>query len=187
MSDVIIARRYAPALFDIAAERQQVAQVEQELADLVALVKENQDFRRFMYDQKLTPAGKKGMLKNILGGRLSVTTLHFLFLVVDKRREKFLESMRKELRSFINQAGNILEGEVDSAVPLSPEEIAGLESALGSMVKKNVRLVNMVVPELLGGLRVRLGDRTMDSSLRQRLAALKQKLLEADISQIGVS
>lgn len=187
MSDVIIARRYARALFDLAAERQQVTETEQELAAVIALVKENQDFKRFFYDQKLESPKKKEVLRNLLANRLSAPTLHFLYLVADKRREGLLELIGQELHSLINQAANVVEGEVASAVALSPEEIAGLEAALGQMIKLKVRLNNRVVPELLGGVRVRLGDRIIDSSLRWRLSALKQQLLEADLSQIGVS
>jgi F-type H+-transporting ATPase subunit delta len=187
MSDVIIARRYARALYDLAAERQQVKETEQELTAVNALVMENQDLKRFLSDQKLGSTRKKEVLQALLADRVSLSTLHFLFLVVDKKRERLLELIGHEFHSLINQAANVLEGEVASAVTLSPEEIAGLEKALERMIKQKVRLNNRVVPELLGGVRVRLGDRVIDSSLRWRLAALKQKLLDADLSQIGVS
>jgi len=187
LSDVIIARRYARALYNLAVERQQVAQVEEELAGVLAIAEESQDFRRFWHDKKLGPAIKKEVLNNILANHVSESILHFLFMVVDKRREKLLALMRRELRFFINQAAGVLEGEADSAVPLSREEIAGLEASLRALANQKVRLTNLVVPELLGGVRIRLGDWIIDSSVRQRLAALKQKLLEADLSQIGVS
>ncbi|MEW6661872.1 MAG: F0F1 ATP synthase subunit delta [Bacillota bacterium] len=187
MSDVTIARRYARALFELALERGQMAAVDEDLAALIKLIQENQDLKRFLADQLIGPERKKELVQTVLAGALSKTTLHFIMLVIDKRRERLLEVMYREFRSCINQSANILEGEVGSAVPLDREDLAQLEEKLSAAIKKKVLLTNRVEPALIGGLVVKLGDRVYDGSLRYRLTALKQKLRQTDFSQIGVT
>jgi F-type H+-transporting ATPase subunit delta len=63
-----------------------------------------------------------------------------------------------------------------SAVELSPEQRARIQSALSVMLNKEVVLETFEDPEIMGGIIVRVGDQVIDGSVRARLGAMRQRL-----------
>jgi len=82
-----------------------------------------------------------------------------------------------------DEIARVLREEIDnyekavSAVPLAEAQRAALAQALGSAVGRNVELEARVDPAVLGGVRVTVGGRTYDGTVRSRLAALRERLV----------
>ena len=75
-----------------------------------------------------------------------------------------------------NAARGVLPAEATSAVPLSEEQLASVQRALGRATGRDVELSTAVDAALLGGLLVRVGGQVYDGTVRGRLRALRERL-----------
>ena len=102
--------------------------------------------------------------------------MNFIKLVLDKRREKYLQEMLVEYTILANTARNMLEAEVRTAAELSPRQEEQLKKSLSDFTGKEVLLKIELDPSLLGGVVIRIGDKVYDGSARQQLQSLKKRL-----------
>ncbi len=173
------ARRYGKALFVLAQGRGEVEKTGRELAELGSIIEGSQGFSRLLNHPLIPPKAKKAVLREALGGGFSREMLNFLCLLSDKRREKLLPQIMAVYRELVDVARGVLEVEAQSAVPLETREVEALQQVIGRVVGKEVRIVPKLTPQLLGGLRLRLGDRVLDASLAGGLSRLGTRLREA--------
>lgn len=179
MLNTAVARRYARALFDLALDRGQVDQLDNELGMVVSMIEENRQLRAIMDDVLITPAAKSGLLEKLFSGKVSPLVMNFLLLVVRKRREAYFPEMYRAYLDLANEARGVVEVEVRSAVALPAETLTTLEGKLVAKLGKRVKFQTQVVPELLGGLVVRVGDELMDGSVKTRLRRMRERLVTA--------
>lgn len=189
MSSKVIAERYARALLGAASEQALVAAVADDLAALMQALKENSDFERFFSHRQLTPAKKQAMLMPILEGLLQEQiTRNFILLLWQKRRETELPGIVASYQAALRQSRGELVAEVTTIRQLSETEL----QQLGEQVKlmtgcQTVELQTRIDKSILGGMVLRIGDKVYDGSLARRLQQLRQKLLQAQVHQSGVS
>ncbi len=115
-----------------------------------------------------------GTLADRLG--LSTVTKHFLFVVAEHGRVSVLPAVREVYGRLIDERRGIIRADIVSAVALSGEERALLESELGEKLKRPVRAVYTVDAKIIGGAIVRVGSEVYDGSVRGKLAVLAAQL-----------
>lgn len=172
-----VAGRYASALFDLAAEQKQTAEVEADLVTFQALLDESADLSR-MVRSPVIPADEQGRALTAVLTKAGVgpLTLNFIKLIAKNRRLFAAPDMIKAFRTIAAKARGEVNAEVASAVALNDQQVAVLKETLKASVGKDVTLSAKVDPTLLGGLVVKLGSRMIDSSLKTKLANLKVSL-----------
>ncbi|MDA8234926.1 MAG: F0F1 ATP synthase subunit delta [Clostridia bacterium] len=173
-----IARRYANAFFAIAKEKDALDSFEKELDTVVSTIEANADLKRVMDDQLLSAEAKKDIVDKVFEGNVSATTVDFLKVVIDKRREGYIRDILDAFIAYANEARNIFDAEVISAHPLAEVDIESLKAQLSKMTGKNIRLKTAVNPQLIGGLTVRIGDKVIDGTVNRRLNVLQDLLLK---------
>ena len=174
-----IAGRYATAIFELAKEGDALAALENDIATLGTALKESADFRDVInspvYSREdqgaavsaiADAAGLSGTLKNTLG------------LMAAKRRLFVLPQLVAALERMISDEKGEVEADVTSAQPLTDEQRAKLAETLKARVGKDVKLNTAVDESLIGGLVVKVGSRMIDTSIRSKLAALKNTMKE---------
>ncbi len=171
-----VAGRYAQALYDLAEAQGLVDQVEQELMAVNQVIADSREFQKVLYHPRITAQEKKNVLKSIFAGKVSPVTENFLFLLVDRHREAFLNDIVAQFSALADRARNIVQAEVTSAIELTKEEKKKLGEVLNKITGKKVQTAYSVDPALIGGVVVRIGDRVIDGSLRTRLATLREHL-----------
>ena len=177
-----VGRRYAEAFFAIAQEQNKIDEFEKELADVVDVIMSHEDLKAFMFHVLIPPQEKKDILSRLFADRVSPNALSFLNLVIDKRRVDHLGVMFDEYRAMADESKNIIKAEVTSAKDVSEQDIAGLEKTLSEATGKKVRVTLTVDPSLIGGVKVRIGDRVIDASVVKKLDMLKSSLKRVKIS-----
>lgn len=175
-----VAGRYASALYELAAEHKQVADVEAALKKFQALVDGSSDLQRlvaspvFSADEQLK-AVTAILAKAGIGGLAG----NFLQLIARNRRLFAVGDMIKSFHALAAKGRGEVQAEVTSAVALTPQQLQALTDTLrASVAGKPVTVQTRVDPSLLGGLVVKMGSRMVDSSLRTKLATLKTRLKE---------
>jgi F-type H+-transporting ATPase subunit delta len=102
----------------------------------------------------------------------------FLFVLIDKRRERLLSLLLNSYRSVIRQAKGIILADVQSTIRLTDDNIVKLKKTLEKLTGKEIEIRTSVNPKILGGLIIRIGDKLIDGSVRNRLLKLKKNLLQ---------
>lgn len=171
-----VARRYARALGELAHERGQLQQVEADLALVAETLAKDSGFRRVWEHQRIGKDVKRRVLEQVFGGRILPLTMNFLFLLLEKRREGILEDIVGEFTALANEVRDVVDVEVRTARTLSDEEREALSQRMSEYLGKRVRLIEVTVPELLGGVVARVGDLVMDGSVLTRLRRLQEQL-----------
>lgn len=172
-----IARRYATALFGAASKMDIIDRVESDLG-LVSYVFETSPRLMESIESPMIPSSKKHeIIKDIFADKVHRITLMYLDLLIDKQREGAIVQTEGEYVRLANEARGILAVEVTSAVRLSEAEEAALTAKLVEITGKSIHLTKHVDSAIIGGLKVRIGDKVIDGSITGQLAALKVKML----------
>jgi F-type H+-transporting ATPase subunit delta len=103
---------------------------------------------------------------------LSELSRKFVDLVVEHGREANLSAIAASYMDAYRRRQGTVSATVASAVALTPEQRAHIESAIMASGAKAVELREEVNPELIGGLVVRVGDKQIDTSIAQALRNL---------------
>lgn len=176
MADIAtIARPYAEALFRSAKAADLSAWAEQleELAQVAA----NADLLAVANSPKLSGAD---LLQMLIGGvktKPADTVKKFLELVVENHRVAVLPEIAVHFNALKNQHEGAAEVVITSAFPLAGSELNDLLAALKKRFGgKELRPEVSVDPELIGGVRVQVGDEVLDTSVKARLVTMQAAL-----------
>lgn len=175
MSQSKVSRVYATALYEAAQEEGRTEAVHRDLGAFVTAMDESPELRRLLTAEEISDAQKKqNLLELTEGGDELVRNL--LRLMVDKSREADLVDVYDGFVELVEEAEGIVHVEVVTAVPLTAALEEALKAKIESSLRKTVELTLTVDKEILGGLRLRIGDRIADASVRHRLERLREVL-----------
>jgi len=177
MSNSMVAKRYASALFQIAKEQQILSTVEEELRVVKEVLQYNTDLKAVLKSSKLTIDKKKEVIKAAFVS-INAYVLNTLLILIDRHREDEIVEVVDQFIELSNNEMGIAEAAVYSIRPLTDSERAAISTTFAAKVgKKSLRIENIVDSELLGGVKLRIGNRIYDGSLRGKLNRLERKLL----------
>lgn len=174
-----IARPYAEALFAAAAADQSSAGALDQWLEIVAemaAVAGNAEVRRVVGDPKLGADRVYDLLRGLIKSPLPAAAENFLRLVVDNGRVAVLPEVARQFRAMKNAAEGRADCLIESALPLSDAQVQdllwGLSRKFGLKLIPEVK----VDPELIGGVRVSVGDHVLDDTIKTRLAQMHAAL-----------
>ena len=175
-----VGARYAQALFELADEADALAAVEADLKGLKQLREENPELRRLLVSPAFT-AEQKGRVLNAVADATGVhpLTKKFVGLLAGNNRASALPAVATAFEQLAAKKRGAVAAEVTTAVPLSAAQLKGVTAALRQSLGKDPELTTRVDPAILGGLKVRVGSRLFDASLKSRLDSLKFALKRA--------
>ncbi len=172
MLDQKVARRYAEAVFSLAKEQNQIDLYQQQLTLVLDSLEAVPELKSYFCNFLVPNQEKKDILEKIFKEDLNENILHFLFLLVDKKREANFESIVAEFAILADEARNIKNAEIYTAQELPKRELRALEMRLTKATGKKIRLNAHVDPELLGGVKLRIEDKIVDATIKKRLQLL---------------
>jgi len=170
-----VARPYAEAVFRLAAAGDALGKWSEVLRAL-ALVAQDERVRMAIGDPKLSPAQVAGIFISILSGRLTGDAENFVRVLAENGRLELLAPIHEQFEALKNEREGVIEAEVQSAFELSEAQVADLVQRLEKKTGRKVRIRVRLERELIGGVRVILGDKVIDGSARAQLAALETAL-----------
>ncbi|MDR1617153.1 MAG: F0F1 ATP synthase subunit delta [Syntrophomonadaceae bacterium] len=177
-----VARRYAEAFFKIAQETGQIDKLQQELENVVATINGIDELKTYLNHLLVPVKQKKEIIDKIFSEQLSAVTVKFLKLVVDKRREGYLDAIVGEYCDMADESRNIIKAYLFSAQEVPEDEVKVLQEKLSASTGKTVELKQTVDESLIGGIKIRVGDRIIDASVTKKLEMLQTKLQTLKIS-----
>ena len=175
-----VGQRYARALFDLAEEAKATASVERDLVALKEMVAGSKDLRVLLESPSFSAEDKgKGLAGVAAKARFHAITAKFLGLLAANRRANALVQVIDCFRKLSAEKRGVVTAEIVTAVPLSAAQSKGVASALRTALGKDPEISTRVDPAILGGIKVRVGSRLFDASLKSKLDSLKFALKRA--------
>ena len=179
MMDQQAAERYSRALFELAAERGELETVDKDFIRVRQLVDGHAEISHLLSNFTIALAEKEDFLEKIAPVEISRLLLHFLKVLVKKRRFRELSAVQEEFHRLFEKKQGIQEVRAVTAAKLSRTQEDRLCSVLKKKLHAEIRLVTEIDPDLLGGLVLRFDGTEINGSLRGRLEELKQRLMES--------
>jgi F-type H+-transporting ATPase subunit delta len=174
--DVVVAKRYAKALFDIAQQQQVVAEVEDQLKLIVQAITSDVDVQKFLALPSVDAARKSELLRGVFADRVSYIVLNTLELLLANGRQAVISDVYGAYVKIAGEALGQARATVYTAQALSAEELGNVAAQFSGLTGKKITAEQVVEPALLGGIQVRIGDRLYDGSLAGKLDRLQKSL-----------
>ncbi|MGC9498223.1 F0F1 ATP synthase subunit delta [Streptomyces sp. WG7] len=159
----------AMADFTAAQKAGTLDDVEDELFRFGRIVSSDTGLRSALTDRAASASAKSELLHSLLGGRAKATTERLVTRLVTAPRGRSLETGIESLSKLAAERRERTVAVVTSAVPLSDTQKRRLGAALARLYGRAMHLNLDVDPEVLGGIRVRVGDEIINGSLADRL------------------
>lgn len=177
MSNEVVAKRYAAALFQLGQKKSMLDKIEEELRVIRTVFQSNEKLLPYLSHPGVTREKKHSLLKDAFKG-VSKEVQNTLFLLVDKRREDIILEMIRFFIEKANDVRNTADAEVYSARELSSDELKQLEQVFAAKLNKtSLRLETIVDPSIIGGVKLKIGNRIYDGSVSGKLARIERSLL----------
>lgn len=177
MSNTIVAKRYAMALLEIAKEKNILDQLAEEARAVKAVFADNAEIISFLQHPKVSPEQKKQMMMEAFAG-VSQDMMNTLLLMIKRHRITEIKQMAADLVDAINDVKSVAEATVYTTRPLTDAECEAVSTAFAAKVGKQSLIIdNIVDRELIGGIKLRIGNRIFDGSVSGKLQRLERQLL----------
>jgi len=170
-----IARPYAEAAFKLAREKSTVAAWPDALA-LLEVMGQDQRLRACISDPNVSAQALESLVLAVAGDRLDGAARNFVQVLIANRRFELVEQIRAQYEALRRDHESVLEARIVSALPLADEQVSELVARLEARHQRKVRTKVEVDPRLIGGVRIIVGDKVIDGTVRGRLDAMAAAL-----------
>lgn len=174
------ATRYARALLEVVSTSHgDPSQVEQDLANLSALVQQHADLQRAFTDPRV-PVTARVALAGAIAERAAVAApvARLLGMLADRGRLELLPAIADTYRERLLAHRKIVRAQITAAAPMTPGRQDALRQRLSQVTGNDVQVETEVDPALIGGVVARIGSTVYDGSIRTQLHKMRQQLAE---------
>ena len=180
MSEAVVAKRYAEALFQLGNEKAVLEQFVEELRLIQEVFEKNDELYTFLAHPRINNAKKKQFMDEVFQG-LKKDVVNTLKVLIERHRIEIVSSMVDHLIRLYNDAKGIAEATVYSVRTLSNPERQALTTSFVKRFNKSTFMINNVVdPTLVGGMKIRMGNTIYDGSISGKLKRMKQNIVTAN-------
>ncbi len=173
----VVARVYAQALYEVGSEKGSLLSLVEELAALRDAIAElDPELRTFIETPQLGRDDKWKMISAAFSPQVSRDILGLLHVLVDRRREALIPDIAFEFAELVDTSEGRVHASLVTARPIGDELLASLRGVIESQTRREVVLDQRVDPELIGGVRLSLGDLVVDGTTRRALKDMRRTL-----------
>ena len=175
-----IARRYAAALFDVTRNNKSLDAAQAGLASVAALVAGSPELAAVFASPAIPPAKKLAVAESLVAQLNVPQEIQRLVAALgDRDRLGLIGDVSSAFDAKVRQEKQIMQADVTTAVPLSPERTAALAASLGQALGGTVTIEQHVDPSIVGGVIAKVGSLVFDGSVTRQLERLKTELLKS--------
>jgi len=169
-----IADRYAEAYFAQARDDRRLPEALAELQALRQALAQTPRLATFLANPEIGIDEKRAFLARVFGA-LSTQTLNVVALLIANGRSQHLSSVAEAFEARWLAAQGVQRVTIQSARPLSSSVVTQIRQRVEALLHARLEVQTAVDARLLGGVRIRVGDRELDGTLRRRLHDLREQ------------
>ena len=174
------AERYSLALFELSEENNLLSQIEDQSSSILNLIEQSEDFSNLIKDPTTSQEDLLKVINTISeNNKFESLFKNFLSFLIQKRRFFFIERILKSFIEICSRKRGELKAELKSAKELSNEEIAKITEELTKNFSSKIKLNYKHDESLIGGLVVQVGSTMVDTSIKNKLQQIENRMIEA--------
>ena len=166
-----IARPYAEAVFRL-AKQGATLQAWSDALNLITTIYRDPQMQAAMANPKVTAADIERLLLAICGERIDGVARNLIQLLVHNRRLSVVAEIRLLFEQLKLQDEGKLDAKISSAFPMDDAQRNQVVDLLAARFKRKINATVTVAPDLIGGIKVEVGDKVWDASVRGRLQSM---------------
>lgn len=172
---ITIARPYAEAVFGVAHEDASYEAWSEVLAMLAHIAKD-QTVADIVTHPKIDAVEIMQFLREMLDSRMTDKVQNLIATVLENRRFAIFPHLFDQYEMMRAEHENVAKVTIETAFAMDDKEVAELKTQLEKHFKRKIEAKVTVHSELIGGIRVTVGDQVMDASVRGKLSSLAASL-----------
>ena len=174
------AERYSLALFELSEENNLLSQIEEQSLSVLNLINQSKDFFNLIKDPTTSQEDLSKVINKIAASnKFDNLFKNFLNFLIQKRRFFFIERILKSFIEICSKKRGELVAELKSAKKLSSDEIKKITDELSMNFSSKIKLNYKYDESLIGGLVVQVGSTMVDSSIKNKLQQIENRMIEA--------
>lgn len=181
MSENVVAKRYAEALFQIGLEKSTLDKLEEDLSLVSEVLTNNKEINTFLLHPKVDGKQKEKLITESFKG-LHTDVVNTIKLLVERHRTMLIPSIVDAFIKKMNNAKGKEVATVYSVRELKADEKQNLQVAFAKRLGKNtLEFKDIVDPSLIGGIKIRVGNTIYDGSVSGKLTRIERQITAANI------
>ena len=174
------AERYSLALFELSEENNLLGQIESQSSSVLKLIDNSKDFSNLIKDPTSNQEDLSKVINKIAeNNKFETLFKNFLNFLIQKRRFFYIERILKSFIEICSRRRGELKAELKSAKKLSSDEITKITDELAKNFSSKIRLNYEHDESLIGGLVVQVGSTMVDTSIKNKLQQIENRMIEA--------
>ena len=171
---------YSQALYELAEEGKILGQIEDQVSAVIKLISESKDFTSVIKDPTLKQEDQINII-NLISEKFGFNELFkkFINFLIFKRRLFYIENILKDYLKLCSNKRGEVEAKLLVARELNEQEKDKIKKDLTDNFGSNIKLNYKYDPTLIGGLIIQVGSVMIDTSVKNKLQKIENKMLEA--------
>lgn len=171
----LVEKRYAEAMVQLALQTGEIDSIQKDLQSVVSHFIKIPELKALLLNPQVRTDVKKDFLKSIFGTGIKPEVLSFLMLLLDKGRVKNLSGILDEFIKSADKKRRMLNIKITSAVALESSQIAKIRDKYIVLYNATgAKVVTEIDESLIGGIKVVIGDKVIDGSIKGKLEDLNK-------------
>ena len=174
------AERYSLALYELSEENNLLSQIEDQSLSIINLINQSDDFFNLIKDPTINQEDLSKVINKILeNNKFHSLFKNFLNFLIQKKRFFYLERILKSFIEICSKKRGEIKAELRSAKNLSSDEITKITEELTQNFSSKIKLNYKHDESLIGGLIIQVGSTMFDTSIKNKLLQIENRMLEA--------
>ena len=171
---------YSKALYELADESKSLSHIEEQASSIINLISKSEDFEQLIKDPTIK-IEEQSKIINEISNKFNFNELFkkFLNFIISKRRLFYIDKILKEFLTLCSKMRGEISAKLVAAKELNEFEIKKIKDELTKTFGSNIKLSYKHDKSLIGGLIVQIGSLMIDTSVKNKLQQIENKMIEA--------
>ena len=172
--------RYSLALYELAEEANSIDEIEKNSSAIIKLISSSDDFNFIIKDPTNQKEDQLNLILKISKNyKLNNLLTKFLSFLISKRRLFYVEKILKDFIETCSKKRGEIKAELTAAKELTENQINSIKEDLTKSFSSKIKLNYKYDPSLIGGLIVQVGSTMVDTSIKNKLQQIENRMIEA--------
>jgi ATP synthase F1 delta subunit len=177
LENLTVGSVYGTALYEAARDLGKTDEFLDAAKLMAEMFRNNPEFFLLLRTPSIAPAERRELARKVFDGRVPKELLNFIYVLIGKRRIGQFIGIVGAYEKAVNAFEGVSKGTIESAAPLSADQISRFETETSKLLRKNIKLEPIANERLIGGVRIYVDGKLIDASIRRKLDELKEKII----------